>query len=61
MSLSSRLWKFRRYRLWIWLAFIFTIPIGIVAGLLNLAALIATDNDFIRNIEEIENEKDNSR
>jgi hypothetical protein len=47
--------------LWIWLAFIFTIPIGIVAGLLNLAALIATDNDFIRNIEEIENEKDNSR
>lgn len=60
IALSSRLWTFRRYRPWLWAALLFTIPSGVIAVLLNVAALIATNDDFIRSIEEMENEKDDS-
>ena len=60
MSLSSRLWKFRRYRTWMWAGLLFTIPGGIVACMINVIALILTDTNTIRNIEEYENEKDDS-
>lgn len=54
---SSRLWTFRRYRLWLWIAIPFAIAAGILAVIVNVVALIVTDVDFIRNVEEIENGK----
>ena len=56
-TLSSRLWTFRRYRLWLWIAIPFAIAAGILAVIVNVVALIVTDVDFIGNVEEIENGK----
>jgi hypothetical protein len=39
----------------LWIAILFTIPLGLLAVLINVAALIVTDTGFIRNVEEIEN------
>jgi hypothetical protein len=41
-----------------WLALIFTIPSGIIPTIINAVALILTDKDIIRDIEEIENGKE---
>jgi hypothetical protein len=54
---SSRLWKFRKYRTWVWMAFLFTLPMGIIATVINLVALIITDMDFIHIVEDLENDK----
>ena len=54
---SSRLWTFRRYRIWLWIALPFSIAFGLLAVIVNIVALIVTDVNFIRNVEEIENGK----